>query len=407
MKAFRTLVFWLHLSTGVAVGTIVLIMALTGVLLTYEKQVTRWADTRSLNGAPPAAGAQRLDVATLVGRARSASPGRPTAVTWRAGADTPVEVAFGRERTLFLNAYSGEVLGNGSPGVRAFFRTVTDWHRWLGRSGPSRPWGKGITGAANLGFFFIVLSGIYLWWPRNWTRDAVRSVTTFRGGLAGKPRDFNWHNVIGLWSWAPLVIIVFSGVMISYGWANRLVYGVFGEMPPVVAPAGAPGSAAGSAPGATSSAPSAERTRGGGPTASLAGVDSLVTRAGQRVPGWRSLTLALPASDTAKLSFQIDRGMGGEPHKRAELVFDRTTGAEVRWQPFSAGTPGRRLRSILRFAHTGEVLGVAGQTIAGVVSLGISLLVYTGLALTLRRFVSWRRRKERRAAAAAGAPAQA
>ncbi|HKH91085.1 MAG TPA: hypothetical protein VKA54_04730, partial [Gemmatimonadaceae bacterium] len=96
-----------------------------------------------------------------------------------------------------------------------------------------------------------------------------------------------------------------------------------------------------------------------------------------------------------------------EPHKRAELVFDRTTGAEVRWQPFSAGTPGRRLRSILRFAHTGEVLGVAGQTIAGVVSLGISFLVYTGLALTLRRYVSWRRRKERRAAAAAGAPVQA
>jgi uncharacterized iron-regulated membrane protein len=405
MKAFRTLVFWLHLCTGVTVGTIVLIMALTGVLLTYEKQLTRWADTRGLNGAPPTAGAPRLDVATLVGRARSASPGRPTAVTWRSGADAPVEVAFGRERTLFLNAYTGEVLGDGSSGVRSFFRTVTDWHRWLGRSESSRPWGKGIADAANLGFFCIVLSGIYLWWPRNWARDAVRSVITFRRGLAGKARDFNWHNVIGLWSWAPLVIIVFSGVMISYGWANRLVYGVFGEKPPAVAPAGAPGSAAGGAPGATSSAPSAERRGGGGPMPSLGGVDALVARAGQRVPSWRSLTLALPASDTAKLSFQIDRGMGGEPHKRAELVLDRT-GAEVRWQPFSSLTPGRRTRSILRFAHTGEVLGVVGQTIAGIVSLGISFLVYTGLALTLRRFVSWRRRKERRAAATRGAPAR-
>ena len=50
------------------------------------------------------------------------------------------------------------------------------------------------------------------------------------------------------------------------------------------------------------------------------------------------------------------------------------------------------MRSILRFAHTGEVLGFAGQTIAGLVSLGATLLVYTGLALSWRRFWSWRRR---------------
>ena len=59
----------------------------------------------------------------------------------------------------------------------------------------------------------------------------------------------------------------------------------------------------------------------------------------------------------------------------------------MRWQPFSA-EPGRRLRSILRFAHTGEVLGIVGQTIAGIVSLGAVLLVYTGLALSLRRFLN-------------------
>jgi uncharacterized iron-regulated membrane protein len=95
------------------------------------------------------------------------------------------------------------------------------------------------------------------------------------------------------------------------------------------------------------------------------------------------------------VTFAIDRGTGGEPQKRAELQLDRATGAEVRWQPFSAVTPGRRLRSILRFAHTGEVLGVAGQTIAGIVSLGGVFLVYTGFALTLRRFVKWNRRRHR------------
>jgi uncharacterized iron-regulated membrane protein len=395
MKTFRTLVFWLHLCTGVTVGIIVLIMSVTGVLLTYEKQITRWADTRSLDGAPPSPAAPRLDVATLVDRARAASPGTPTAITWRAGADAPVEVAYGRERTLFLNAYTGAVLGQGSAGTRRFFRVVTDWHRYVGREGPARALGKSATGFANLGFLFIVLSGIYLWWPRNWTRDALRNVTFFRRGLRSKARDFNWHNVIGLWCWAPLVVVVASGVMISYAWANRLVYGAFGERPPAVAPAGAPGSAAGGAPGATSVAAMGTPTAGPSAAPSLAGIDALVASAGQRMPGWRSLTLTIPRTPTAPATFTLDRGMGGEPQKRAELQLDRATGREVRWQPFSALTQGRRARSILRFAHTGEVLGPVGQTIAGIVTLGAAFLVYTGLALTLRRFVKWQRRQSR------------
>ena len=399
MKAFRTILFWLHLATGVTVGTIVLIMSVTGVLLTYEKQLTRWADTRSLDGAPPAPNAPRLDVATLVARARATVDATPTAVAWRSGVDAPVAVAFGRERTVFVNGYTGEVLGQGSAGTRRFFRTVTDWHRWLGADGEDRAFGKSITNLANLGFLFIVVSGLYLWWPRHATRQSLRSVALFRRGLRSKARDFNWHHVIGLWSWAPLVIIVASGVMISYPWANRLVYGLVGEKPPAVAPAGLPGSAAGGAPGATSAATSGAARDGGrgGEPLPLAGIDPLVARAQQRMPGWRSVTLTLPTRPTAPVVFALDGGTGGQPQKRAELQLDRTTGAEVKWTPFSAGTPGRRLRSILRFAHTGEVLGIVGQTVAGIVTLGVVLLVYTGLALALRRFLSWRARKGRAA----------
>jgi uncharacterized iron-regulated membrane protein len=390
MKVLRTLLFWLHLATGVTVGVVVLVMSVTGVLLTYEKQMLRWADTRGMNGAPPSANAPRLDVATLVDRARAASPGTPTAITWRAGANAPIEVAYGRERTLFLNAYTGAVLGQGSSGTRRFFRTITDWHRWLGREGPRRALGKSITGLANLGFLFIVLSGLYLWWPRHWTHRTLRSVTLFRRGLRSKARDFNWHNVIGLWSWTPLVIVVASGVVMSYPWASNLVYRSVGETPPAPRPPGAPASAAGD----SRDGPRTGRRAEVSPLV-LTGLDSLVARATQRVDGWRSITLTLPSKPDAPATFAIDAGTGGQPQKRAELQLDRATGAEVRWQPFSAGTPGRRLRSILRFAHTGEVLGIVGQTIAGLVSLGAVFLVYTGLALAWRRLRKWTRRRRR------------
>src|SRR4051812_34388663 len=145
-------------------------MSVTGVLLTYEKQMLRWADTRGLDGAPPTPDAARLDVASLVARASQSAQPAATAITWRSESDAPVEIAFGRERTLFVNAYTGVVLGDGSQSARLLFRKITDWHRVLGAGGPMRARGRAITGAANLGFLFIVLSGIYLWWPRHWTR---------------------------------------------------------------------------------------------------------------------------------------------------------------------------------------------------------------------------------------------
>ena len=56
---------------------------------------------------------------------------------------------------------------------------------------------------------------------------------------------------------------------------------------------------------------------------------------------------------------------------------------------YSSYTRGRQLRSMLRFAHTGEVGGIIGQTIAGLVSTGGAMLVFTGLLLALRRFGTW------------------
>jgi uncharacterized iron-regulated membrane protein len=97
----------------------------------------------------------------------------------------------------------------------------------------------------------------------------------------------------------------------------------------------------------------------------------------------------LPAAASAPLTFNIDSGTGGQPQKRAQLVLDRATGNVVRWEPFSSYTRGRQLRSILRFAHTGEVVGIVGQTIAGLVSTGGAVLVITGLALAIRRLLAW------------------
>lgn len=369
MQKLRRIIFWCHLPVGVLAGLVILNMCVTGVLLTYEKQITSWADTRGYRSAPPATQTQHLSIETLITKARDARGANPTSITLKADPAAPAEIGFGRETTLFVNPYTGAILGEGSQRVRSFFRGVTEWHRWLGANGDNRNVARAITGACNLGFLFLVSSGFFLWWPRKWNRKSLRNVTWFRRGLPSKARDFNWHNTIGFWSAVPLFIIVLSAVVISYSWAGNLVYRVAGETPP--------------APRPNQQAPASPSNT------TVNNVDAAWLRAEQQVTDWRSLTLQLPAAESTPLTFNIDSGTGGQPQKRSQLVLDRSTGDVVRWEPFSTYTRGRQLRSILRFAHTGEVAGVFGQTLAGLVSIGGAVLVVTGLALATRRLLAW------------------
>jgi uncharacterized iron-regulated membrane protein len=87
-------------------------------------------------------------------------------------------------------------------------------------------------------------------------------------------------------------------------------------------------------------------------------------------------------------------------------VLNRFTAEVVRWEPYGSNTLGRKIRIWMRGLHTGEALGLAGQTVAGLASLGGCFLVWTGLAMAWRRFGSWRRERisiVREASATAGA----
>jgi uncharacterized iron-regulated membrane protein len=381
----RPFIFWPHLIAGVTAGVVILLMCVTGVLLAYEKQMLAWADRQSVAGRMSSAGT-RLSPEALIARVQAAEPdGAVTAVTIRSGAAEPASVILAPNRARLVDPYTGAILGEGSRRMRAFFRTVTDLHRWLALGGSSRPTGKAITGWSNLLFLFIVCSGIYLWFPRKWGWVRVRPVTLFERGLRGKARDFNWHNVIGVWSAIPLFFVVITAVPISFSWGNALVYRLVGEEPPRPAPppGGAPARPAG---------PDGGRREAGRRTPPTDGLDALWARAERQASDWQSINLRLPGSLTAPVVFSIDRGNGGQPQLRSQLTFDRKTGNVTKWEPFASQTLGRRVRSLSRFTHTGEAFGLTGQTIAMIASAGGAVLVYTGLALALRRFIASRKR---------------
>lgn len=399
MAYFRTVLFWLHLAAGVFAGVVVLIMSVTGVALTYEKQMLEWADRRAWS-APPPSGTTPLAPETLLARVRDARPeAAPTTLTLRSDPAAPATVALERQGALLVDPYTGAIIGPPPTGLRAFFRTMTSWHRWLAMGGEGRSTGKAITGASNLAFLFIVLSGLYLWVPRIWNRVQFRNVLWFRTGLASKARDFNWHNVIGIWSAVPLAIVVAGAVPISYPWASNLVYRLVGEEPPRP-PQGPPGGGPGQAArGPQRPGPEGRRPQQAGPAASgaerqdevidLRGLDAAYRQAVDRVPGWRAVSIRVPHGPQPSLVVTIDEGYGGQPQLRGTLTVARVSGAIEKWESFGDLSAGRRLRSWFRFAHTGEYYGLSGQTVAGLVSAGGVVLVWTGLALAWRRFTAW------------------
>ena len=385
----RRVLFWLHLAAGVTAGGVILVMSVTGVLLTYERQLTAWADGYQLGPPPP--GAVRLSVEALAARVREARGTAPSAITLRADPTEPAAFGFGREVTVFVDPYSGAVLGEGSKRARAFFRAVTDWHRWLGASGERRPVTRAVTGASNLLFLFIVLSGMYLWWPRGWTARRLRPITLFQGGLEGKARDFNWHNVFGFWSALPLAFVVASAVVISYPWASDLAYRLTGSEPPRRGPGGPRG---GGGPQAGVVAANRRESAVGRQEPSLAGLDRAWARAEAQVPGWLTLSLRVPASPDVPWSITADTSTGARrPDTRTQLTLDRQSGEVVNVERYADLPAGRQVVGWLRFIHTGEAFGFPGQTVAGLASAGGVLLVWTGLSLALRRLAVWRRRR--------------
>lgn len=59
----RKLIFWSHLTVGLMVALVVLMLSLTGLLLTYEAQITRWAQTPAVSEV----GTERLSADELAG----------------------------------------------------------------------------------------------------------------------------------------------------------------------------------------------------------------------------------------------------------------------------------------------------------------------------------------------------
>ncbi len=372
---FRKVIFRLHLSVAVAAGLFIATMAVTGVVIAGEDAIMSLAERRLSVAVPE--GVRRLPPGDLVAAAEAWGEGAgipftATSIEYRPRPGAAVQVHSGRDRRVFVDPWTGEVVGGGFPFLEGFFEGVRGWHRWLGASSESVRAGRAVTGAANVAFLFLLLTGPLLWIPRRITRRTLAENLLVRRRARGPARRLNLHYVIGIWSVLPLMVISATGVVMSYPAVGDRVYAVVGAVMPG---GGGMGEGAGGADRGAG-----EEWREAVVGSGLAGA---LGAAGARVPGWRSILLAVPRPDDGQIRAEVRTGRAGQPQKASVVMLDRGSGAVLSVKSFRDESPGHRAQEFLRYAHTGEYWGLAGQVLAGVFAFATVLMVWTGFSVAL------------------------
>jgi uncharacterized iron-regulated membrane protein len=372
---FRQILFWTHLVLGISAGAFIFIMSISGVLLAFETQITNWVD-RDLRFVSVPKGSKPLPIANLMEVVRRTAGVAPSSITVGNSPQAATQFAIGRGKTIYVDQYSGAIVGTSSAAPRNFFAAVERWHRTLGAPLGSKGVGHWLTGISNLLFAVLIPLGVVLWLPRRWNWKAIRAAIAFRSGLSGRARDWNWHNVLGIWCAVPLLVIALTGVVMSFPWANNLLFRLSGSNPPV----------RGRGPG---DGPPNRQEHGTGVEPEY---DRLLNISKTLNPSWRTITLNVVHDANSPVQITVNTGTGAQPQKRTQYVLDGNTGAVKKTTTFSDGSLGQRLRTFVRFGHTGEWGGLAGQTVAAIASLAACFLVFTGISLSIRRLIGRLRR---------------
>lgn len=364
--SLRTAIFWVHFGAGVVIGAVVLSMAVTGSILAFRYQIMDWAE-RDVRRVQPLTDVLRIDVNTLIENVKAAYPGaKPQMFVLREDPAAAFSVGLGQDQgRVYVNPYTGAVLGKEGP-VTQFLDVIEHWHRWLAMEGKFKPLGHNIVGVCAAAFVVMILTGMYLWWPRQLSWPALVSNARIHPGLRGRAKEWNWHSAVGLWSAPFLLVIALTGVIMCYSWANALLFRAAGTPPPSV--------------------DKKMDRQPGGKKEETASIDAamLFAKAQAQRPDWKTITLRVPKGDGPVMMTIESLGSTGMP-RRSPLSLNAATGEVLKWEPFEEQSRGRQWRSWARFLHTGEAYGVFGQIIAFFAAGAAVLLVWTGFAMAWRR----------------------
>ncbi|MBU3078917.1 PepSY domain-containing protein [Sphingomonas sp. XMGL2] len=382
---YRTIWRW-HFYAGLLVIPFVLLLSVTGSFYLFKPQVERWEE-RAFQGLP---GTGAVSAERQVAAALAAFPGgrfNAYRLPERPG-DAPMvhlALADGRAmRDVFVSP-QGRVLGSLDPDARLMeLDKRIHGELLLGKRGS---W---LVELAASWAIVLVLSGLYLWWPRG------RGLAGVLWPRLGAGRRMFWrdlHAVTGFWisalvlvllttglPWAGLWGSAFKAARTELGWVKGPQdWTIGGEAP--VDEVNDPH--AGHDHAAMMQMASME------PASAPAGLDAMVASAAQA-------RLAFPVIVTppgapgafgrpGAMVWSVRSDAQNRP-LRASITYDAATGRELSREGFADGHLADRVVGYGIAWHEGQLFGWVNQLIGVLTAIGLLTMAVSG-------FVLWRRRK--------------
>jgi len=279
-----------------------------------------------------------------------------------------------RGETVYVDPYTGEIVGEGATPVDEFFGFLMRLHRWLCL--PTEI-GRPIVGVATLIYVVLTLTGLLLWLPRTaaaWRRKATwKTALNVRVRRGGWPLVFDLHNALGFYTLLPALILALTGLCWSFGWYRDAVGAVLGEAPFK----------------AKSEKPESLTPPDGSPRPAT--LEELIARHNELDPGAGDVTISIPQDESTATTIQKGRVDGffalAVKNKTqwdrldASVVSVERYGKTVEVERFADKPFGAKIASSIRALHLGEITGLSSKIFFFVVCLIATSFPATGVAL--------------------------
>ncbi len=402
-RDFYALAWRWHFYAGLFVAPFMILLALTGIVYLFKPQLDALLYPQLLRVE---AGAQMRSADQLLAGVRQAHP--QAAVSQylppsEAGRSAQFVIGEeGRQWNLFVDPYSGRELGrqDAQLNLQAVARALHG-ELMVGTVGD-----RLIELAAGWGIVLVV-SGLYLWWPRG---RAASALFWPRLHLRGRPLWRELHVLAGFWGSLLLLFMLLSGMTWTGYWGkqfadvwNRFPAAMWNDVPTSDMQAGSLNSASRqqvpwpleNTPLPRSQPPAADahaEHRGHSAQAGHAMPMDMPMPAG--IPLQRVVDIARERGVAAGYGIALPSGMEGvytisvfpdDPRHDATLHIDQYSGkvlADVRWQDYNAVARSVQMGVVL---HEGKLFGLGNQLLMLAVCLAILLSSASGLWIWWKR----------------------
>ena len=369
----RRILFNLHLYAALVAGVFIAILGVTGAIMAFEPELDHVLHPHRSYVTPQGQPKSLAELAEAVGKVVA---GKPVVFVLSTAPNLSYGVGF-RDAFVSLNQYTGEVLDVDRSDVD-FLGYVHQTHLrlatplWLPGRDPHQV-GKQIMSWSGVAALFLLLSGIYLWWPAKRVRVDWRS---------GERRSwFDLHNCIGIFSLVFLLILSVTGVVIGFERQTEpMFYRLTGSRP--VEP---PRAQVAPQPGATLITP-----------------DQALAIAREALPGASPVFVSAANPKQiyrVALRYPEDLTPGG----RSRVYIDPYSGQVLQAESSRTTAAGTRLVNLNRALHTGDIFGIPSKTVMSLASLAIVAQLSSGLVMLWKRTRASRRAQKTQPPAAVAA----